>query len=510
MSNKAMDKDYLLRQLRSFEGDVLAQKSIASEEGYHNFRYYNGALSYKDGNTWEDINLGNTDYVELTQAEYNALSSAEKNNGKMYFITDAEGGGGGSDITFTLYSATQDTVTISQNGTTVETVTIESGNSADVTLPKGRYTFTSSIAKNPDDLSAFYSKEFDITPAVIDVYLMPDNVLYWYGYHEDTMTAYAYYYNGTTGKAPTLTMNTNSFKVTGTQYGDANQGIVAFGQKYNLSNYDSIVTHVVSSGQYNNYLMSADELKNAFTSAFQTGLSAGVKTTDISNISSNSYIVVSSIGNRETTIDFIYFKSESTDISDKANKTDIAPVENGTTASRVYAIGQQFYLSDGKLYRCKQPIAQGATFTIGTNCELAPNITDCLGKKVELWTNPNIVISTSYNPNVTFAAQSLDAVTNLMDYDYFAIDVLLHTFRNYMNTVIIPNDVYSATVNWVMVNIISPSPSGNFLARRNIAFDGSTHKLTFSSGMYLPSYGGASTTDDNHFIVPYKIYGIKL
>lgn len=63
-------------------------------------------------------------------------------------------------------------------------------------------------------------------------------------------------------------------------------------------------------------------------------------------------------------------------INAKADKTDIAPVENGTTASRAYAVGQQFYLSDGKLYRCKQPIAQGATFTIGTNCELAPSITD--------------------------------------------------------------------------------------------------------------------------------------
>lgn len=63
-------------------------------------------------------------------------------------------------------------------------------------------------------------------------------------------------------------------------------------------------------------------------------------------------------------------------INAKADKTDIAPVENGTTASRTYVVGQQFYLSDGKLYKAKAAIAQGATFTIGTNCELAPNITD--------------------------------------------------------------------------------------------------------------------------------------
>ena len=91
MSNKAMDKDYLLRQLRSFEGDVLAQKSIASEEGYHNFRYYNGKFSYKNGSTWTDIDLSDTDYVELTQQEYDQLSTAEKMNGTLYFITDGQG-----------------------------------------------------------------------------------------------------------------------------------------------------------------------------------------------------------------------------------------------------------------------------------------------------------------------------------------------------------------------------------------------------------------------------------
>ena len=36
---------------------------------------------------------GSNDHVELTQAEYDALSEAEKNNGKVYFITDGQGGG---------------------------------------------------------------------------------------------------------------------------------------------------------------------------------------------------------------------------------------------------------------------------------------------------------------------------------------------------------------------------------------------------------------------------------
>ena len=42
---------------------------------------------------------GGADYVELTQAEYDLLTPAEKHNGKMYFITDAPSGGGGGSST---------------------------------------------------------------------------------------------------------------------------------------------------------------------------------------------------------------------------------------------------------------------------------------------------------------------------------------------------------------------------------------------------------------------------
>lgn len=41
---------------------------------------------------------GGTDYRELTQAQYDALTPAEKHNGTIYFITDGEGGGGSKVI----------------------------------------------------------------------------------------------------------------------------------------------------------------------------------------------------------------------------------------------------------------------------------------------------------------------------------------------------------------------------------------------------------------------------
>ena len=79
---------------------------------------------------------GSADYVELTQAEYNALTPAEKMNGTMYFITDASGGGGGgssSEIydnteravgTYfgeTLYKKTIPNISITGTTTTIQT-----------------------------------------------------------------------------------------------------------------------------------------------------------------------------------------------------------------------------------------------------------------------------------------------------------------------------------------------------------------------------------------------------
>jgi len=45
---------------------------------------------------FEWVNGGGDSSVELTQAEYDALSTEEKNNGTTYFVTDSVHGGGGS------------------------------------------------------------------------------------------------------------------------------------------------------------------------------------------------------------------------------------------------------------------------------------------------------------------------------------------------------------------------------------------------------------------------------
>ena len=65
------------------------------------------AVFSKVGGAWLEVSTGGGDasYLELTQAEYNALTPAEKNNGTIYFITDAASGGD-SGITMNVYTGT--------------------------------------------------------------------------------------------------------------------------------------------------------------------------------------------------------------------------------------------------------------------------------------------------------------------------------------------------------------------------------------------------------------------
>lgn len=83
-----------------------------------------------------------------------------------------------------IHGATNDLMNIMQNGSTVA-VAQAVGNVATFdfsTLNSGVYDFTSTTAKNPSDLSADYSKSIRITPNTVEVYCMPDNCFYWYGW----------------------------------------------------------------------------------------------------------------------------------------------------------------------------------------------------------------------------------------------------------------------------------------------------------------------------------------
>ena len=99
------------RQVVDYISDLTDIETWKSDNG--NYYYYEGMKVYvKENkktytltsdnpaniNNWKQEGTGGSsdDHVELTQAQYDALTEEEKMNGKVYFITDAAGGGSGS------------------------------------------------------------------------------------------------------------------------------------------------------------------------------------------------------------------------------------------------------------------------------------------------------------------------------------------------------------------------------------------------------------------------------
>lgn len=84
------------------------------------------------------------------------------------------------------------------------------------TLSAGTYTFGSTVAKDPSDLTDDYTKTIRITPNTKEIVLRPDNSLYWYGYEGAEGIASPYRCSGYQNwnmLAPTITKNTNSMAV---------------------------------------------------------------------------------------------------------------------------------------------------------------------------------------------------------------------------------------------------------------------------------------------------------
>lgn len=114
----------------------------------------------------------------------------------------------------------------------------------------------------------------------------------------------------------------------------------------------------------------------------------------------NSQTVSSNVNTGRVRVFQVFGISSNAEINGKVNKTDIAYVENELYASRAYAVGQQFYLN-GSLYKAKAAIASGATFTIGTNCELADCVTEQL-RWVDITSSITFQTGITWNTNRTY------------------------------------------------------------------------------------------------------------
>lgn len=153
-----------------------------------------------------------------------------------------------SSATVTIYSAVGDTLTYTDIYGISRMISLDADSdhataTIDIQPSGSTLTFTSSIAKNPDDLSSAYSKSVTITDATTEIKVMPDNSLYWWGYIDSDCDAISTA-NGWTGLTPSApSFNTN--------YVDCNcsSGIVGIAsQTIKAKNAHSIVTGL--SGDY--------------------------------------------------------------------------------------------------------------------------------------------------------------------------------------------------------------------------------------------------------------------
>lgn len=183
------------------------QKCIIAEIGGYGWESSNAhrILTYKiqasnDGNTWEDLSdvitndattSGSLKRIPLSPTQsylYYALTPLTTNTANVYQIESIQFYGRedvGTDYIY-VASAADDTITATpQGGGSAITITTDSSGKANVlptNLPSGTYTFTSSVANDPDNSSNYYSKNINIFNGMIMAKVMPDNSLYWYGY----------------------------------------------------------------------------------------------------------------------------------------------------------------------------------------------------------------------------------------------------------------------------------------------------------------------------------------
>jgi len=179
----------------------------------------------------------------------------------------------------------------------------------------------------------------------------------------------------------------------------------------------------------------------------------------------------------------------------KANKTDIATVESGSTASRAYSVGELVYVN-GNLYKVITAIASGATFTVGTNIQstnVSGTVKDALnkaGKYTKLWENPN--------PSSAFAPQSVTLLSS--DYDFLLIDYCMSSSvsANYHMAQMCFKD------NTGILDLAYGTGTTALNAYRLFSINGTS--VYFDNCYWATS---ASSEIDNNRNIPTAIYGIK-
>lgn len=177
----------------SVSGDTLFKYAILNDNAYKYYRVY--IIEYWDNS-----------YIQIKRVQfYGRTSSGAK-----------------------IHGATGESAYILESGSPV-TVADPS------TLDAGTYTFYSTVAKDPANLSNDYSKTIRICPNTKEIVLMPDAVSYWYGYKVGDTANYKARASWT-NEGDALTFNTMDATLAYTSGGRSRARYTEFTTPFDLSN----------------------------------------------------------------------------------------------------------------------------------------------------------------------------------------------------------------------------------------------------------------------------------
>lgn len=219
--------------------------------------------------------------------------------------TNSNGGGGGTTITFDLYSAANDTVYYMDNGSPVTLCTTDLTGKAtgvSLTIPRGGKTLTlySTIA-NKLDLSEKYSQSVTLTDSTNTVNFIPNNVLYWYGNKCKHMPlggidgintlGYVFTNQGVAMPSYDPIFNTNYIQMIG--HGGSTITGIGTVTVIDITNFSSIKAYITditeTSGRVWGYLMASTNKSNTGDVAHELAISP-ITTVSTSQVTGNVYI----------------------------------------------------------------------------------------------------------------------------------------------------------------------------------------------------------------------------
>lgn len=238
-----------------------------------------------DGTNWTDVETKDvsttTTSIEFgfindnAYSRYRAVKGAPLGDGHSIFIYTLQFYGRRSAQTDIIHSAPSDTIYYMDNGSPVTLCTTDTDGIGSVDwsdLPTGDITLYSSVAKNPDDLTADYSKTIKVTKNKVEGYLMPDKALYWYGYKDallqDVSTANGWSRSGSwTGMtAPTYQTNYVSLKgSSSTTYSG-----IGSATSISLSGLNLVINPIALSSASRNGLVSVETTKTLPSGTYPT------------------------------------------------------------------------------------------------------------------------------------------------------------------------------------------------------------------------------------------------